>query len=600
MGAVKRQQLQPGIARWRFALVAILLCLLALALVLHLARLQVLPEEDRGYRFLQDQGRARTIRSEEIAAYRGSILDRNGELLAVSTPVHSLWANPRLLREASADELRRLASALNMAPADLAGRLERFANREFMYLRRHLSPEQAQNVLALDTAGVYSKKEYRRFYPASEVVAQLLGFTNIDDRGQEGLELAYNEWLSGQPGRQQVVKDLKGRTVQDLATEREARPGRDLRLTIDMRLQYLAYRELKRAVAENEAAAGYMVILDTHSGEVLAMVNQPSFNPNNRRGVTPAAMRNRALIDQFEPGSTVKPLTVLAALQSGKYHPRTVVDTSPGYIRLPQKTLVDPVNHGKLDLTGVITKSSQVGITKLALDLEPVELRNLFFSMGLGEETGSGFPGEVVGILPSRSRWHPIERANFAFGYGLTVNAVQLAQSYSVLANAGLKRPVSLVIPERKKAEKGEQITSEVHTRAVGAMLETVVGPGGTGRRASVEGYRVAGKTGTVHQVGSEGYADNRYRSVFAGFIPADRPRLAAVVVIEEPSRAKYFGGEVAAPVFGSVMAGAMRLLQIPPETVLPPEQQLATQLPELLNKKPLNKKPLNERGTSS
>ncbi|KUJ83226.1 cell division protein [Microbulbifer flavimaris] len=582
MGAVKKQQVQPGIARWRFALVAVLLCLLAAALVFHLARLQVLPAEERGYRFLQDQGRARTIRTEEIAAYRGTIVDRNGELLAVSTPVQTLWANPQHLREASADDLRRLARALEIKPATLAKRLQKYGSKEFMYLRRHLSPEQAGRALSLDIPGVYSKKEYRRFYPAGEVVAQLLGFTNIDDRGQEGLELAYDNWLSGQPGQQQVLKDLKGRTVQDLATKREARPGRDLRLSIDMRLQYLAYRELKRAVNENGAASGFMVILDTRSGDVLAMANQPSFNPNNRKGVTAAAMRNRALIDQFEPGSTVKPLTALAALESGRYEPHTAINTSPGYIRLPGKTLVDPVNYGRIDLTRVITKSSQVGITKIAMDLEPNTLRELFYRLGLGEAVGSGFPGEAAGILPSRSRWHPIERANFAFGYGLTVNAVQLAQAYSVIANAGLKRPVSLVLAEGKKAPaEGERVVENALAQQVTSMLETVIGEEGTGRRAGVDGYRVAGKTGTVHIVGSQGYVENRYRSVFAGFIPADNPRLAAVVVIDDPSQAKYYGGEVAAPVFGAVMEGAMRLLQVPPEEVPPADEQLAVQLGE-------------------
>ncbi|WOX06444.1 peptidoglycan D,D-transpeptidase FtsI family protein [Microbulbifer pacificus] len=581
MGAVKKQQPQPGIARWRFALVAGMLCLLAVALVVHLAGLQVLPEQDKGYRFLQDQGRARTIRTEEIAAYRGSIVDRNGELLAVSTPVQTIWANPQLLKEASEQELRALASALGTPAAQFAKRLEKYRNKGFMYLQRHMTPEQAQKVLALDLAGVYSKKEYRRFYPAGEVTAQLLGFTNIDDRGQEGLELAYEQSLAGEPGKRQVVKDLKGRTVQDLAVKQEARPGRDMQLTIDMRLQYLAYRELKKAVADNGAAAGYMVILDTRSGDVLAMANQPSFNPNNRQGVKAAAMRNRALIDQFEPGSTVKPLTALAALESGRYQPHTPINTSPGYIRLPGKTLLDPVNYGLIDLTKVITKSSQVGITKVAMDLEPETLRELFYRMGLGEAVGTGFPGEAPGILPSRTRWHPIELANFAFGYGLTVNAVQLAQAYSVVANAGLKRPVSLIMEPGKQAAEAERVVEPKLAREVTAMLETVISSVGTGKRAAVEGYRVAGKTGTVHKVGSEGYADSRYRSVFAGFAPAENPRLAAVVVIEEPSTVKYSGGEVAAPVFGKVMTGAMRLLQVPPEEIAPAEQQLAKQLDE-------------------
>ncbi|WKD48634.1 peptidoglycan D,D-transpeptidase FtsI family protein [Microbulbifer spongiae] len=581
MGVVKKKQIQPGIARWRFVLVAALLCLLALALILHLARLQVLPAAERGYQFLQDQGRARTIRTEEIAAYRGSIVDRNGELLAVSTPVRSLWANPKLLRKAGEGALQRLAHALELKPAKLTARLQRYRDREFMYLRRHLAPEQAERVLALDVAGVFSRKEYRRFYPAGEMVAQLVGFTDIDDRGQEGLELAYDDWLSGHSGAQQVVKDLKGRTVQDLSIQREARPGRDLRLSIDMRLQYLAYRELKRAVAENGASSGFMVILDTQSGDVLAMANQPSFNPNNRKGVKATAMRNRALIDQFEPGSTVKPLTVLAALESGRYTPQTQIDTNPGYIRVPGKTLVDPINYGKLDLTGVITKSSQVGITKIALDLEPNGLRELFYRLGLGAAVGSGFPGETPGILPSRNRWHPIERANFAFGYGLTVNGVQLAQAYSVLANAGIKRPVSLVLSTDTTTAEPERVIAAPLAQQVSAMLETVIGSRGTGQLAAVEGYRVAGKTGTVHKVGSRGYADNRYRSVFAGFIPADTPRLAAVVVIDDPSQAKYYGGEVAAPVFGSVMTGAMHLLQVPPERVEPAERQLTAQLSE-------------------
>ncbi|WP_043317392.1 penicillin-binding protein 2 [Microbulbifer sp. HZ11] len=582
MGAVKKQQQQQqGIARWRFALMAGLLCALAAALVVHLASLQVLPEQDKGYRFLQDQGRARTIRTEEIAAYRGSILDRNGELLAVSTPVHTIWANPQLLKEADAKQLRGLAAALGTPPAKLAKRLEKYRNKGFMYLRRHMTPEGAQKVLQLDLAGVYSKKEYRRFYPAGEVTAQLLGFTNIDDLGQEGLELAYEQSLAGEPGKRQVVKDLKGRTVRDLAVKQEARPGRDLQLTIDMRLQYLAYRELKKAVTENGAASGYMVILDTRTGDVLAMANQPSFNPNNRAGVKAAAMRNRALIDQFEPGSTIKPLTALAALETGRWQPHTRINTSPGYIRLPGKTLLDPVNYGEIDLTRVITKSSQVGITKVAMDLEPETLRGLFYRLGLGEAVGSGFPGEAPGILPTRGRWHPIELANFAFGYGLTVNAVQLAQAYSVVANAGLKRPVSLILENGKKSQDADRVVESELAREVTAMLETVIGPEGTGKHAAVQGYRVAGKTGTVHKVGSEGYADNRYRSVFAGFVPADNPRLAAVVVIDDPTSAKYYGGEVAAPVFGKVMTGAMRLLQVPPEKIAPADQQLATQLDE-------------------
>ncbi|MCH9692134.1 MAG: penicillin-binding protein 2 [Gammaproteobacteria bacterium] len=582
MGVMKSSLQKLVIARWRFALVAVLLCMLALLLIFHLAGLQVLSEQAQGYRFLQDQGRARTIRTEEIAAYRGSIVDRNGELLAVSTPVQTLWANPKLLRTTSAKAQEKLALALGISPSKLTERLKKYRNKKFMYLRRHVSEEIAEGVLALKLAGVYGKKEYRRFYPAGEVIAQLLGFTNIDDRGQEGLELAYEQFLRGHVGKQQVVKDLKGRTIQTLAIQQAAHPGRDLQLSIDMRLQYLAYRELKRAVTLNDAASGSMVMLDTRTGEVLAMASQPSFNPNNRRGVKAVAMRNRALIDQFEPGSPIKALTALAALETGRYQPHTMIDTSPGYIRLPGKTLLDPVNYGSIDLTRVITKSSQVGITKVALDLEPESLRALFYRLGLGEPVGTGFPGEVAGVLPSRDRWHPIELANFAFGYGLTVNALQLAQAYSVIANAGYKRPVSLLIQPagEKAADTGEQVVAAKLARQIGVMLETVTQKSGTGKRAAVEGYRVAGKTGTVHKVGSKGYVDNRYRSVFAGFIPADNPRLVAVVVIEDPRQAnRYRGGEVAAPVFARVMADAMRILQLPPQTIAPAERLLAKQL---------------------
>lgn len=584
MSRTRRQPKQTMIiARWRFALAVLLMALLMAALLWHVALLQVVPGEDKGYEFLQGQGDARSVRTELIPAYRGVITDRHGEPLAVSTPVVSLWANPTELR-ASAVEVAALAKALKVSEADLRSRLERFQNKEFIYLKRNMPPQEAEHILANRWRGVYGRTEYQRFYPAGEVTAHLVGFTNIDERGQEGIELAYNEWLSGHSGSKRVLKDRKGRVIKDDGQLKAPVPGKDINLSIDLRLQYLAYRELKQAVAEHRAAAGSLVMLDVHTGEVLAMVNQPSFNPNDRTGIKTAALRNRAITDQFEPGSTMKPLTVLAALESGLYHPKTPIETHPGYIRVTRKTLKDPVNYGMMDLTKVITKSSQVGITKVALDLEPDVVREMFFRLGMGQATGVGFPGESLGLLPARTRWSDIERVNFAFGYGMSVTALQLAQAYGVVANDGVKVPVSLLRrnndsnSEPLYGEQGEQVLNSRIANDVLDMMKTVLGPEGTARSAQVPGYPAAGKTGTVHKVGTEGYVSNRYRSVFAGMAPADDPRIVVVVNIEDPTAGKYHGGTVAAPVFSRVAENALRLLHVPP--VLPPQKAVASEQP--------------------
>lgn len=558
------KQVTEPVPVWRLLVMVLGLAALACMLVWRTLHLQVL-DADRGREFLQGQGNARTIRTEQIPAHRGMITDRNGEPLAVSTPVASIWADPKEL-VAAMGRLPELAQLLGLNRNELREKIERVAGRRFVYLRRHLTPAEAEKVLSAGIPGVYMQREYRRYYPAGEVTAHLIGFTNIDDRGQEGLELAYDEWLRGTPGSKKVLKDLYGHIIRDLDDGRAASPGNDLQLTVDLRLQYQAYKELKLALQRSQAKAGSVVMLDARTGEVLAMVNQPGFNPNNRSELRLAALRNRAVTDVFEPGSTVKPFTVVAALESGKFNQDSVIDTSPGYMRIGSKTLVDPVNYGELNLEGMLKKSSQVGISKLSLALNEQWVWDVFQRIGLGRSTGIGFPGESNGLLPNRPKWLPIERANFAFGYGLSVTALQLAQAYGVLANGGVLQPVSLI--QRAQAAESYRVIEEPVARSVSRMLESVIRPGGTGTRAHINAYRVAGKTGTVHKIGEGGYADDRYLSLFVGMAPASDPRVVTVVTIDEPESGKYYGGEAAAPVFSRVTGEAMRLLNIAPDAM--------------------------------
>ena len=547
-------------SRWRFGLCGLCLTTMPIALVWHLAQLQILPGQEKGFQFLQEQGQARTLRTEKINAYRGAIMDRNGELLAVSTPVISIFANPQRVKS---EEIPALAKALKLTESELRARFKTYADKQFVYLERHLPPQEATPILARNFAGVDGQEEYQRYYPSGEVSAHVVGFTDIDDSGQEGMELALNEWLAGAPGAKQVIKDLRGNVVKDLGLLRASESGKDVRLSIDLRLQYLAYRELKAAIAEQQAAAGSVVILDVESGEILAMANQPSYNPNDRAQLHPQQLRNRAITDVLEPGSTMKPFAVVAALETGRYKPHTKINTHPGYIQVGRKTLLDHRDYGILDVTGVITKSSQVGITKIALDMEPERIRDLFFRVGLGQSTGLGFPGEAVGVLPNPPRWSDIERAALAFGHGVSVTAVQLAQAYATLASGGKLRPVSLL--KKAKDPEGKSVISAEIAYQVKQMLRTVTQPGGTAVRAQVPAYGVAGKTGTAHKVGENGYAANRYVALFAGMAPAQNPRLVAVVIIDEPSEDRYYGGEAAAPVFAKIMEGALRLMHVPP-----------------------------------
>lgn len=552
---------QGLLTNWRFFLMGGILCVLPISLVWHLAHLQVIPGAEKGFRFLQSEGEARTLRSQTINAYRGVITDRNGEVLAVSTPVKSIYANPQ---QVLPEQIPALAKALAMPVRELREKFKSYEDKQFVYLARHLPPYQADAILNQRFAGVSAEQEYRRYYPAGETVAHIVGFTNIDDVGQEGIELAYNDWLSGAPGYKRVMQDLKGNIVKEVGLHKAPESGKDLQLSIDLRLQYLAYRELKAAISKMGAKAGSVVMLDVDTGEVLAMVNQPSYNPNDRTRINPAQMRNRALTDVFEPGSTIKPFTMMAVLETGRYSPSHTVNTSPGYLKVGSKTFLDPRDYGVLDLTTIITKSSQVGISKLALELEPDRLRNMLFRVGLGQSTGVGFPGESVGVLPNRSKWRPIEQATLSFGYGLNVNALQLAQAYMVIAAGGNKKHVSL-LKHNSDEVIVERVVSEKIAKQITAMLKTVVQPGGTAKRAQIGTYPVAGKSGTAHKVGEFGYADDKYIALFAGFAPADNPKVVAVVVINEPPDGNYFGGEAAAPVFASVVGSALQVLRVPP-----------------------------------
>lgn len=512
--------------------------------------------------FLQDQGDARTIRMERINAHRGMIRDRRGTPLAVSAPVISLWANPKELR--GQPQLDQLATMLNVSAVALRARLDKSQDKDFIYLQRHMPPADAQKILSLKIKGIYAERAYQRFYPAGEVAAHLVGYTNIDDKGVEGVELSYNTWLKGTPGKKKVLKNLYGDIVRDIKPLVEAKPGKSLDLSIDLRLQYLAYRELKAAVSYYRARSGSIVMLDVQTGEVLAMVNQPSYNPNNRTHLNLDAVRNRAVTDTFEPGSTAKPFTVAVALGTGRYTPQSTIDTSPGYIRLDGKTIPDPTNYGVLTLAGILAKSSQVGISKLSLTLDPNAVWHMFRSVGFGQVTGIGFPGERSGRLSDHTHWADIERATFAYGYGFSVTPLQLAAAYLTIADGGVKQNVSILDNARPSGARvmSATIAGELRTMLRGVVLH------GTARKAQIEGYTVAGKTGTVRRMGKHGYEDDSHLAFFAGMVPAKSPRLVTVVMIDDPKGNNYGGGEVAAPVFAKVMAGAVRILNIPPDNL--------------------------------
>ncbi|MBT8129172.1 MAG: penicillin-binding protein 2 [Gammaproteobacteria bacterium] len=515
--------------------------------------------------FFEQQGDARQLRNVTIPANRGDIVDRNGEPLAISTPVSSIWLNPQAF-DADAKSLKQLARMLSIDTGRLKKKIETYQDREFMYLKRHVSPELADKVLALNIKGIALQDEYRRYYPAGEVAAHIIGFADIDDNGQEGMELAFDEWLKGEPGRKQVIRDRYGRAVDDVKRIRSSEPGKPIRLSVDKRLQYLTYRTLKAAVLKHNAVAGSAVVLDVDSGEVLAIANQPSFNVNNRSQLNPGSTRNRAVTDVYEPGSTMKPLTVAAALESGRWRDYYKVETGPGYMQVMGNTIRDTHNYGDLDVSGVIMKSSNVGISKIALSLDAEQQWSMYQKLGFGSDTGSGFPGEASGRLSVNAINNDFERATLAFGYGVSVTSLQLARAYAAIAADGYLKPVSFL--HREQSPQGERVMAAETAAAVRRMMQRVVSSKGTGKQAKVANYSVAGKTGTVHKFTAGGYADDRYLSIFTGMVPAEDPKLVMVVMIDEPRNGEYFGGEVSAPVFSKVMAGAMRLLDVPPDSV--------------------------------
>ncbi|WP_339806637.1 penicillin-binding protein 2 [uncultured Marinobacter sp.] len=551
------QRLIAGLKAWRFGSVVGVFLLSSVVIGWRLVDLHVIDKE-----FLRQQGDVRTIRVEPIDAHRGLVTDRYGDPLAVSTPVETLWANPREV-DPTDPRLATAAALMGMTEAGLRGRLAQPAGREFMYLRRKVQPSLSRDVLALEIPGIYSRQEYRRYYPAGEVASHLVGFTNIDERGQEGIELAFNDWLSGETGRKRVLRDNRGNLVKDLSLIRDARPGRDLALSLDLRLQYLAYRELKAVVQAHSARGGTLVMLDVDTGEVLAMVNQQSYNPNDRSQLSPERLRNKAVTDLFEPGSTMKPLAMAAALESGLFTAEQTLDTAPGFRRFGRFTIRDHRNYGVMTMTDIISRSSNVGMSLIATELGGEALRNFYYRVGMGQPTGVGFPGEAVGVLPGGDRWRPVEEATLSYGYGMSSNALQLAQAYMVLANGGIRYPLSLIRVDTPPA--GERVLSEQVAAQIRDMLRDAV-ENGTGRRALPALYSAGGKTGTVHLVGAQGYEKSQYKAIFAGMAPMDDPKIVTVIAVDAPQGGDYYGGEVAAPVFARVMGDALRLLNVRPQ----------------------------------
>ena len=569
---MSESRLQVFLKSWRSYLLLVLMFACVIAIAWKAGTLHIIEKD-----FLQDQGDARTIRTVPLVANRGLIIDRNGEPLAVSTPVQSVWINPGEMVGKPAST-HMLAEALGLNADVLEKNINKKANLKFLYVKRRLSPDDAEKVLDLDIDGVYSQQEYQRFYPQGEVTAHLIGFSDVDDAGQEGLELTYDDWLKGVPGERQVMQDQRGHIIEELNAIRTAQPGQSLELSIDSRIQNIAYRELKEEFVARRAKAASVVVLDVNSGEVLAMANQPSYNPHSKAEMRDfSVLRNRSITDVFEPGSTVKPFTIAAALESGLYKPDTVIETSPGWMMVSGNEVKDIFNYGTLTTTGVITKSSNIGSTKIALEIGAEPIRDVLERVGFGDVQGTGFPGERSGILPNHRRWGRHVTATFSFGYGLSATALQLAQAYSVLADDGIRKPVSLLKLSAKDIEAlpQEQVLSPKIVMEVKKMLATVVDKkrGGSVLGANVPFYSVAGKSGTAHVVGKQGYEENLHNSLFVGMVPARNPEIVIVVVVNEPKGKEHYGGQVAAPVFSRVASGAMRVLKVSPDIM--PENQI-------------------------
>ena len=553
-------QLLPA---WRARFVAALLLLAFGVLAARSVYLQVVRND-----FLQQKGESRYSRVIELSATRGRIVDRSGDVMAVSTPVKSIWAIPEDAR-LTPSQARELAALTEMDVRELNRRLA--TEKDFIFIKRQIPPDTAEKIAALNLPGIHQQREYRRYYPGGEVTAHILGFTGVEDKGQEGIELAFDAQLAGKPGSRRVIKDRLGRIVEDVESIKSPQEGKDLALALDAKIQYLAFTHLKQALAEHKAKAGGVVVLDARTGEVLALANLPAYNPNNRLKLTGAQLRNRALTDVFEPGSTMKPFTAALALEKGRFRFDSQIQTAPGRLTIGNATIHDAHMHGMLTVAQVVQKSSNVGTAKIAATFAPEEMWQMFDELGFGRPLRLGFPGEVGGRLRPFKTWRPIEQATMAYGHGISVTLMQLARAYLAFARDGDLIPLSLTRLESPPLA-GKSIFSAQTAREVRAMLEMAVQPGGTAPKAQIPGYRVAGKTGTAHKLEGGAYAE-RYVSAFVGFAPASNPRLVVAVMIDEPSAGKYYGGEVAAPVFAQVMAGSLRTLGVPPDAPLRPVQ---------------------------
>lgn len=539
----------------------LLLSTMLLAMLVLVGRavyLQILDKE-----FLQDKGDLQHVGIVSVSAYRGQIQDRNGEPLAISTPVQSIWVNPRQLKESEQEKIGGMAKILSMPEKELRGLLKKEAGKRFIYLKRQINPDLAEKVKALEITGVYFEREFKRYYPAGAVSGHLLGFTNIDDVGQEGMEHGYEHILRGKIGKKRVIKDGKGQIIKDVENIEEAEAGRDLVLTIDERIQYLAYRELQNAVMQYKAHSASLVVLDAKNGDVLATVSQPAFNPNNRKELSSNRYRNRAMVDSFEPGSTVKPFVVAAALDGGYIDPNVLIETH-GVYHLGRNVVKDVHNYGTLDLTHVLQKSSNIAVTQIAMAMPPEYFWGVYSRLGFGTSAGVGFPGEASGSLLDYQGWHDFDQAILSFGYGVSTSILQLARAYTALADDGVVHSVTLL--KRDEDPDAQRIFKPETARRVREMLEHVISKEGTAYQARVEGYRVAGKTGTVKKATAGGYADDKYLSVFVGMAPASNPRFIIAIVVDEPTTGQYYGGLVAAPAFSKVMAGALRVYGVEPD----------------------------------
>jgi cell division protein FtsI (penicillin-binding protein 3) len=556
---LRKENIQSSLRCW-FVVCLFLLCVIALSS--RSVYLQLLAGES-----LREKGDEVAVRIVNVPAHRGALMDRNGEQLAISTPVDSIWAEPRKVLIEDKKYLLALARLLDMPQQKLKKFLTDRIKRDFVYLKRHAHPSLVEEIKNLGVKGVSTQSEYKRYYPAAEVTAHILGYTNIDDQGQEGIELAYDKILKGKPGKKRVLKDRLGRIVRNIESVMPSESGTELKLSIDKRIQYLAYREIVAAVKHHEAKSGSLVMLDVKTGEVIAMVGHPSFNPNNRSW-SKNTTRNRIVTDVYEPGSIMKVFTVAAGLESGIFTPQTIIDTSPGVFKVGKHSISDHHNYGHIDVTTIITKSSNIGASKIALALKPEYFYEVLNRFGFGQTTGSGYPGERAGILRLFNTWSEQDIASLSYGYGVQVTPLKLAQTYSIIANNGIMLPVSFIKTNKPKTR--ERVIAENIAKQIRDMLETVVSSEGTASRAAIKGYRVIGKTGTVHKYDPRGgYFPDRYRSLFVGIVPASNPRFVTVVTIDEPNKEKgHYGGAVAAPIYSKVMEGTLRILNIPPDNL--------------------------------